>query len=262
MQEKENTFYDFFEPDIRLLVVEQQLHIEWEYRQFSAPFWRIYWNEEPGNYILYKGEKIDITPDKVIVISPNTPYRAFVEIPVRHFYIHFVVKPPYNAINGKIFSFPLTSELQSGINSCIELIRQNKYDSFRMVFVCQKIICSILADLPEKELMNPYTDLRVRKVAQYIENHIGEKLNNNDFAKIVGMHSVALNRLFKRQTGQTPLEYLKIHRVENACVMLQFSDKSIEQIAEDLGFYDRFHFSKIFKELRGIGPAQYRNFIT
>ncbi|MBU8902441.1 MAG: AraC family transcriptional regulator [Victivallales bacterium] len=104
--------------------------------------------------------------------------------------------------------------------------------------------------------------IRVRKVAQYIDNNIQQKIRNSDFAKLAGMHGGAINRLFKEQTGQTPLEYQKLQRIEKVCVLLQFSDKSIEQIADETGFYDRFHLSRVFKSARGIGPAEYRNIIT
>jgi AraC-like DNA-binding protein len=262
MKNNKIEYHDFYEPDIRLLFVDQTLNEGWNHEQLSAPFWRIYWNEGPGSSILFKEQGIEITPDKIIVIPPNTAYRSCVTTPAQHFYMHFVVKPPYNSITDKIFTFPVDSDLLNTIESCVELVRAQRYDSFKMIFLCQKLICTVLAQLPEKELKNPYTDIRVRKVAQYIDSNIPQKLKNKDFAKIAGMHSGAINRLFKSQTGQTPLEYHKLHRIERACVLLQFSEKSIEQIADESGFYDRFHLSRVFKSIRGITPAEYRNFVT
>lgn len=254
--------HDFYEPDIRLLYVEQAVNNDWNHDLIAAPFWRIYWNDQPGSYIIFEKHRIDITPDKIILIPPNTPFLSRSTVLVRHFYVHFVIKSPYNTISSKIFTFPATAELQNNIDSCIELVREQRHESFKMIFLCHKLICSMLAQLSEKELKNPYTDIRVRKVAQYIDRNLEKKLKNNDFAKLAAMHSGAVNRLFKSRTGQTPLEYQKSQRVERACELLQFSNKSVEQIADDLGFYDRFHFSRVFKSVRGVNPAEYRNFIT
>ena len=257
-----NNYHEFFEPGIRLLFVDHILNANWNHNQLSAPFWRFYWNEQPGNYVVLNGERVDLSSNKIILIPPNTPFRACSFEPAQHFHIHFVLKAPYNSITNKIFTFPVNADLLNTIEQSIDLIRAGRYDSFKVVFLCNKLICTMLAELPEKELKNPYTDVRVRKVSQYIDNHLNRKLKNKDFAKLAAMHSGAINRLFKSQTGQTPLEYQKSQRIEKACELLQFSDKSIEQIADELGFYDRFHLSRVFKNIRGISPAEYRNFIT
>ena len=257
-----NKHHEFYEPDIRLLFVEQELNKGWNHNLLAAPFWRFYWNERAGSCIIFENNKIEITPDKIILIPPNTPFSGRTVMPVPHFYIHFVLKAPYNSINNKIFTFPVNTDLLDTIDLCIELIRAQRYDSFKMIFLCHKLICSMLAQLSEKELKNPYTDIRVRRIAQYIENNFNKKLKNSDFARFAGMHGGAVSRLFKSRTGHTPLEYQKSLRVEKACEQLQFSDKSIEQIADELGFYDRFHLSRVFKSVRKINPAEYRNFIT
>jgi len=40
--------------------------------------------------------------------------------------------------------------------------------------------------------------------------------------------------------------------------MLHYSGRDIKAIAEDTGFCDRYHFSRIFKQLRGVSPAEFR----
>ena len=259
---RKNKFHDFYEPGIRLLFIDCLLNAGWNHERLSAPFWRLYWNDRPGSYVSLQGRQTELTPDKIMVIPPNTAYKSRVVTPAQHFHVHFVVKPPYNSIIDRIFTFPVDADILNTIAACSELLEKQRYDSFRLVFLCQKLICTVLARLPEKELKNPYTDTRVRKVAQYIDNSLQEKLKNKDFAKVAGMHSGAINRLFKSQTGMTPLEYQQLQRIEKVCVLLQFSDKSIEQIAEETGFYDRFHLSRVFKNLRGVNPARYRSFIN
>ena len=72
------------------------------------------------------------------------------------------------------------------------------------------------------------------------------------------MSKNAFMRLFKAQYGLTPHTVIQRKRIEKACIMLHFSNASIEQIAEATGFCDRFHFSRTFKHIQGIAPAAFR----
>jgi AraC-like DNA-binding protein len=64
--------------------------------------------------------------------------------------------------------------------------------------------------------------------------------------------------LFRRCMGMPPVEYQRAVRLNAAKVLLLDSEKSIEQIACELGFEDPFHFSKSFKKNSGMNPRRYR----
>jgi len=57
---------------------------------------------------------------------------------------------------------------------------------------------------------------------------------------------------------ELPAQFILERRVSKAAQQLIFSTDSIEQIAERLGFLDRFHFSRMFKARMGTPPATYR----
>ena len=59
-------------------------------------------------------------------------------------------------------------------------------------------------------------------------------------------------------TGRTPIEYLKIYRIEKASKKLLNTDEAVTDIAFSCGFNDLSYFIKTFKELKNITPAQYR----
>jgi transcriptional regulator GlxA family with amidase domain len=68
----------------------------------------------------------------------------------------------------------------------------------------------------------------------------------------------AFIRLFSSQIGKPPQQYYREKRIERACWLLNNSKASIEQIANETGFVDRYHFSKVFKTSTGETPASYR----
>ncbi|GAF01958.1 hypothetical protein [Saccharicrinis fermentans] len=46
----------------------------WEFKELSFPYWRIYHNSYQGAMVMYDGKEYALTPDKVVMIAPNTAY--------------------------------------------------------------------------------------------------------------------------------------------------------------------------------------------
>lgn len=65
-------------------------------------------------------------------------------------------------------------------------------------------------------------------------------------------------RLFKEQTGWSPLDYFQMRRVHHACNLLLNSGHSITEVAHQLGYADAAHFCRLFKRHRGMSPREYR----
>lgn len=66
------------------------------------------------------------------------------------------------------------------------------------------------------------------------------------------------NRLIKSKTGMTYSAYLQQIRLEHAEKLLLTSNKSIEDIADSVGYHNKGYFYKIFVQKNGMTPAQYR----
>ncbi len=67
-----------------------------------------------------------------------------------------------------------------------------------------------------------------------------------------------LSRLFRRVTGQSIVDYLNNRRIEAAQKLLETTELSISAIAEQTGFASAAHFRRVFREVMGISPLQYR----
>ena len=68
----------------------------------------------------------------------------------------------------------------------------------------------------------------------------------------------SLRKYFPRLMGYSPSEYHKNLRIKTACEMIAYGSESFKQIAQQLGYYDIFHFSKTFKEKTGLTPGQFK----
>lgn len=77
-------------------------------------------------------------------------------------------------------------------------------------------------------------------------------------AQFVGVHPVYLATSFRRHYRMSIGDYLRRRRVEFACHKLSTSKESLVDIALAAGFSNHSHFSRIFKQVTGMTPANYR----
>lgn len=77
-------------------------------------------------------------------------------------------------------------------------------------------------------------------------------------ARVAGMHGRALIRLFRQETGDTPMAWLRARRIALACELLHHGERKIDDIAAAVGFCDRYHFTKTFTRLREMSPGAFR----
>lgn len=124
------------------------------------------------------------------------------------------------------------------------------------------LICDLASTLISSRSITPLESVPnladLLHVLSYIENNFAENITLNELCKIANMSRSTLLKQFSKLCKRSPTDYLQTIRVENACKMLEHSDSSIAQIAQDCGFYDSSHFSKIFFRMKNILPKDYR----
>ena len=103
--------------------------------------------------------------------------------------------------------------------------------------------------------MAPY---RLRRAQQYLEEHLCAEVRLEQIAAAAGLSTFHFCRQFKKATGSTPLRYVLERRVERAKRLVVETDKTLVEIALELGFSGQSHFTAIFRKLTGQTPRRYR----
>ena len=80
----------------------------------------------------------------------------------------------------------------------------------------------------------------------------------HDLARAACVTPAHLCRVFKTATGFTPLQTVKLARLDRAAILLGRSNYSVGEVARLCGFVSPFHFSRVFKENYGLTPRQLR----
>ncbi|MBQ7793942.1 MAG: helix-turn-helix transcriptional regulator [Clostridia bacterium] len=90
------------------------------------------------------------------------------------------------------------------------------------------------------------------------ENYKNSELSNQMIAEHIGFSVNYVSKYFKKQTGEGLLEYITRVRVEDAKRLLAQTDKTIGEIAVEVGFYNALALIRAYKKVEGITPTQYR----
>ncbi len=97
-------------------------------------------------------------------------------------------------------------------------------------------------------------------VFQYIHIHLHEKITLEQAAEAAGISECHLSRVFKKETGESFVDYIQKKRVDAAKHMLIYSDYTLAVISEYLHFSTQSYFIRIFRKYIGMTPGQYRKY--
>ncbi len=98
----------------------------------------------------------------------------------------------------------------------------------------------------------------VARTQHYMELHYHETITVRQLAAMEHMSESGFSRLFKRETGITPIQYLMRIRIERAKILLQQKNLPISEAGEKSGFGSSTHFATEFRRLTGVSPSRYR----
>lgn len=99
---------------------------------------------------------------------------------------------------------------------------------------------------------------KVLRAETWAATRLHQVVTLREWSGAVGLSPVYFGRVFKRETGLRPMDWLNQQRLQRACHALASSTRSIAEIAEDCGFATPFYFSRVFRRQFGVSPRRYR----
>ena len=168
-----------------------------------------------------------------------------------HAQVHFTDAPALN----QPFFHPNVKFLEPEISEIIKEFQVKK------IFYREKNSVqfqNLLIDLTRhQQLGNIHNDV-VRQVIQYIDAHGTGRITNVQIGSDLNDNPNYLNKLMLQHTGMTLHQYVLQSRLDYAMTLLHTTDRSVNDIALELGFHSLSHFSNYFKKETGTTPMLYR----
>lgn len=101
-------------------------------------------------------------------------------------------------------------------------------------------------------------DDRFEQALDYLNSHYTESLSTREIAQKFSYEESYFCRKFRKRLGLSVVEYIRILRLEMACMLLTAKKDSVSEIGERCGYPDANYFIRCFKERYGVTPAAFR----
>lgn len=120
----------------------------------------------------------------------------------------------------------------------------------------RKTLEHVISTIERQEDFTP--PLLVGKALDYMRANLHHSLSRDETARHAGISPGHFSRLLKERTGRSFTELLRQCRVALACDFLRRTEKPLAEIAGDCGFCDQAYFTRVFQDVKGVTPRQFR----
>ena len=269
-----------------LNVGRAQHNADWNWQDVSSPFTRIYYVLEGEALLHLPGHDVRLCPHHLYIIPAYTTHSYECHGPFVHYYLH-VYEGFKNEMNiQEIYELPTEVEGSETTETVFRYLcdllpdarlphsNPDSYDtSAQTLGYVQRYLNMALWEKMELRgamlmimscFIRPASprvwtkDERMKRVLEYIHTHIAESIDVEELAGIGCVTKTYFIKLFKREFGFSPIQYINKKKVERAQLLLFTTAKPIKEVAYMLGFSDQNYFTRLFRKLTDATPHEYR----
>lgn len=278
-------------PSFSLLHVDHvRLNHKWDYTNVISPYYRLYYIDEGEGFISSSKETIKLEAGYLYMIPSFTLCNLKCPISLSQYFLHLFEESPdgislfhnnrtpmqVQAKDIDIANFKRLLQINPGrgINRSDnpkvyekniyykEYQELNNRQNDAIYMETQGIIFQLLSRFLDAEHFKQKDSAsipsKILDTISYIQLNLDKDLTVINLAKRVNQNLDYFSRLFLQYTGERPLAYVQQKRIERAQYLITTTDKTYSEIAEETGFENVPHFSRIFKKVTSLTPGQYR----
>lgn len=274
---------------LHLLILNVGLAIhnaDWNWKNVNSPFTRLYYVTEGTAKIILPSGIQELKSNYLYLIPSFTTHSYLCDSHFVHYYLHIYedhqsessILDDYNfpvEVAAGDLELPLIKRLcqinpsmqlpQSDPDSydnnptLIQNIIKNKQRTFCDKVESRGIVYQLMARfLKDAQPKIEVNDNRIQKVISHIRKNIYTLIDIDSLAEISCVSKDHFIRLFKKEIGATPLQYINQKKIEKAQLILITDNMPVKNIAYLLAYEDHSYFNRLFKKVTGTTPQQYR----
>lgn len=223
---------------------------------------------EKGKRAVVTGERSFILqPHEFIIFPPYTMHHSFSErdVAFSRIVLYFIPEalPAELALQLQqerqphAFSAGQQRDFYEQLCALLSEQEQQSKESFQELAMHSRLNLLLISALRHKSKeFTPQSEVKIASIVQYVHNHYFQELSLDKLAQLFFINKYSLCREFKSFTMCTFVEYLNKIRVLHAQRLFVESDKSITQIAVEVGFGSLTHFERIFAKYSKQSPKK------
>ncbi len=232
-----------------------------------AEFQLVYITAGTGVFNDRSGSRV-VTPGTLFLLRPGYwhSYRPNRDTGWTEYYIGFN-GPVFREATDRLFQGK-KGPLEIGMSATlVDLFEQALFYAERQcgqtMSMLETIVMHMLAlinyNIETRNRTDDKTAQAINAVKQHMANHLSEQIDMQALAKSLGMSYTWLRRIFRKNTGMPPAQYLQQLRIHSSMYFLRNSTLPVKNIALDCGFSTPEYYCTVFQETVGMSPGTYRN---
>jgi AraC-like DNA-binding protein len=258
--------------DVRILAaqVDRLSTGAWNHPSLADSYWRLYQNDAPGGRLDQPGLQTVLEPGQVYLIPSGLTLASRNDGPLCQFFIHFDPIGVSPVVLQILFPKPVLVPHSPVCTALAAEMGQRVQERGIRDPGVQCSVKGLVLDAFGRCLSDPSHN-RIEEsrhrvgvmhpilpAIRHIHDHLSGQITNADLASECHLSEDHFIRRFRQAVGQSPGQYVLRQRINRAAQLLLFTNDTIERIAAETGFSDRFYFSRVFTRESGLPPARYR----
>ncbi len=250
--------------------IREERELRWHSRSHAHPS-----DQYEIHYFIYgdssfriQGNQFTTKPGTFIIVPPEAEHAVVIKgegKSISYYALLFRIDPEDREIIDLLdqvtqcSGLPALYQLKDSYRFFFEELRMRSNSSKQSLRQAAKHqLLTLLYLFLEDEAPPPVGDHRIERALQIMQNSIYKELSLDELSLKLGLSPAYFIRLFRGRMGITPIKYFTKLKIEAASALLSGTNQPLQVIAQDLGFYSEFHFSRVFKQYTGEAPSWYR----
>ncbi|MBK0167395.1 AraC family transcriptional regulator [Klebsiella sp. S69] len=225
---------------------------------------------------LLEHQQYTVKPGRIFIFPPGKLHKVFVEQDYRNVYHRTTLHFNASIIEQYLRDFPRqqmllrhfcsrgekarvfdVGDMQPVIETLLSRFETLLNSKMFSISDSAFLVMQIISLLPHHEQATGYNTFSV-SIIRWIETHYHQRCSLDDIAREMDCSRGHVSRRFREETGGTIQEYLMMRRIRQGCELLLHTNRTVREIAEQIGFSEYAWFITCFRKNMGKTPLQYR----
>ena len=245
----------------------EQCTPDYQIRRDSFPFYSLEYVARGAGAVRLKGRRYPLRPGRLFSYGPDVPHHITgdPDEPLVKYFVDFTGTGATALLRSCGLAPGLVREVFPA-NALQPLFDELLLAGGRMrresAALCAKLLECLALRIAGARAPIAGTETLAFATYQQCRRHIEQhSLRLRSLEQIAGechVNNAYLCRLFRRYDNQSPYQYLLRLKMNHAAERLQQPEAMVKQVAEETGFEDPFHFSRVFTSVFGLSPTAFR----
>ena len=164
-------------------------------------------------------------------------------------------------LNSPIYTSSNDEEREKMKNALLYIVKNKNAPPLSLIGHLYLFISSLIESSSHRKHITggSLRDFYVRESLNFIEQHYQDQIGVEDIATFCNLDRSYLCKIFKSVLNASPQEFLIQYRINKSLELMRITDHSIGEISCMVGYQNQFNFSRVFKQLKGKSPREWRN---